>query len=447
MDQLTIENFRCFQERKSARLAPLTLLVGENSTGKTSFLAMVRILWNAVYYGEIRPDFKDPPYDLGTFREFVHRTGSEGGRPQEFSAGFGIGDWNCAVTFAQGSISTEVVGLSVKNAGGSANLRRLPGNKILIELKTENGSWKSQAKDEVTPQIGIIKRPLSEDWGVFLLTECIEMGRMVPDPGSVEITSRDKSVVYDLVLTPFKAHFSSHDEGSVFLPPAATAPVRSRPKRTYDPGFAFLDPEGESAPAFLAALDQSGDRQQWQCMKSTMEAYGSQTGLFDEIRIQQRGDVAGSDPFQVQIRKHHEGGAGSWRNLVDVGYGVSQILPVIVELIKPQAPPMLLLQQPEVHLHPSAQAGLGSILCNAAALGRQLLVETHSDYLVNRVRMDVRDRKTELKPEDVSILFFERTDNDVSIHNIRMDEVGNVLDNPPTYRQFFMDEINRSLGI
>ena len=96
-----------------------------------------------------------------------------------------------------------------------------------------------------------------------------------------------------------------------------------------------------------------------------------------------------------------------------MGYGVSQVLPLLLELLIEDGYPRFLLQQPEVHLHPRAQAALGSLFCSTASSGRQLIVETHSEYIVDRVRMDIRDRTTDLKPEDVSILFFERTDLDV----------------------------------
>ena len=75
---------------------------------------------------------------------------------------------------------------------------------------------------------------------------------------------------------------------------------------------------------------------------------------------------------------------------------------------------MFLLQQPEVHLHPSAQAALGSLFCRVAGPECQLIVETHGDHLLDRVRMDVRDGVSDLKPEDVSVLFFERNDLVVS---------------------------------
>ncbi len=108
---------------------------------------------------------------------------------------------------------------------------------------------------------------------------------------------------------------------------------------------------------------------------------------------------------------------------------------------------MFLLQQPEVHLHPQAQAALGTLFCNVAAGGRQLVIETHSDYIIDRVRMDVRDGTTGLKPEDVSILYFEPGDPAVKIHSIRIDGAGNVLDAPQGYRQFFAEELRRSIGI
>ena len=87
MDEVRLENFRCFREQQTARLAPLTLLVGENSTGKTSFLAMVRAL-NAIFAGVWDYSFKDPPYDLGSFDEIAHHRGGGGGRATEFTAGF-----------------------------------------------------------------------------------------------------------------------------------------------------------------------------------------------------------------------------------------------------------------------------------------------------------------------------------------------------------------------
>ena len=61
--------------------------------------------------------------------------------------------------------------------------------------------------------------------------------------------------------------------------------------------------------------------------------------------------------------------------------------------------------------------------------------------------MEVRDGTAGLKPDDVSILFFERTDLDVHIHSLKIDAQGNIVGAPNIYRQFFMEETTRSLGL
>ena len=227
--------------------------------------------------------------------------------------------------------------------------------------------------------------------------------------------------------------------------PFASAPISSRPRRTYDPMLLAHDAEGEYVPSYLANLSRR-DPDGWQRLKMALEEFGRASELFDEISVKSFGKADG-DPFQVQVRKFGKRRKGPWRNLIDVGYGVSQALPTLVELLRSDAPSMFLMQQPEVHLHPQAQAALGSLFCSVAAEGCQLVIETHSDYIIDRVRMDVRDKTTGLKPEDVSILYFEPGDLAVKIHSITIDEYGNLDGAPAGYRQFFSDELTRSIGL
>jgi predicted ATPase len=130
---------------------------------------------------------------------------------------------------------------------------------------------------------------------------------------------------------------------------------------------------------------------------------------------------------------------------VDVGYGVSQALPVVAETLQARRGSLFLLQQPEVHLHPRAQAALGTYLGNIARQRRlTIVIETHSDYLIDRVRMDVRDRAG-LDPKDVCILFFERNGLDVSVSQLLIDNKGNILGAPSdTGPSFFKNNLELS---
>ena len=261
---------------------------------------------------------------------------------------------------------------------------------------------------------------------------------MVPFTGSGSFTDEDFEKI-DLLAQ------SSLELGFYEARPYASAPVRSKPRRTYDPARPTRDPEGDYVPMYLAGKFFQNQKD-WSKLKQRIEGFGRDAGLFDEISIKPLGKRE-SEPFQVQVRKFAGSLKGPQRNVIDVGYGVSQVLPVITELLRDDAPPMFLLQQPEVHLHPTAQAALGSLFCQVAGLNCQIVVETHSDHLLDRVRMDIRDGRSHLKPDEVSILFFERGALDVHIHSLRLDGKGNVLGAPEGYRRFFMEETTRSLGL
>ena len=131
---------------------------------------------------------------------------------------------------------------------------------------------------------------------------------------------------------------------------------------------------------------------------------------------------------------------------MDVGYGVSQILPILVDVMHPgTGSRTFLLQQPEVHLHPRGQAALASLFVHSAKKQRnQFLIETHSDYIVDRVRICVRKKR--IAPDDVSILYFEPRGNSVTIHNLSLDADGNLHDAPSAYREFFSRETDGLLG-
>ena len=436
---ITLQNFRCFRERQTVRLAPLTLLVGDNSTGKTSFLAMIRALWDAGVGNRV-PDFKEPPYDLGSFEEIAHHRGGRAGHPDTFEAGFDADAYHFAVTFGKQGTAPVPVRKVIKSRDLWIEQLWEEDRMCSLRAGTGRGAWELPLSHDR-------KTSIDDGFAASLVAFWLSAERsaipldapILPD-GSLSFTQED-----DDELDEFVASWDEDRHRFSRWRPFASAPVRSKPRRTYDPARSTADAEGDYIPMYLADVNFR-DRGEWERLKAALERFGQSSGLFDEVAIRQLGPRHG-EPFQVQVRKYSGKVKGPRRNLIDVGYGVSQVLPVFFELLRKETAPLLLLQQPEVHLHPSAQAALGSLFCQSAKQDRQLVVETHSDHLLDRVRMDVRDGATTLQPEDVSILFFERQRLDVRIHSLRIDGDGNILDAPDGYRQFFMDETRRSLGL
>ena len=442
LKEIRLRNFRCFCTQQSARLAPITLLVGENSTGKTSLLAAVRaILQVANTRGAPNfPDFRAPPYDVGSFTEIVHRQNDDKHvmGDESFSIGFrsaGLDLESVAMdaTFTLGERAAPKASTLFWSAGDVWIGDMRNDNADHTELGCANRAWSLNIPR--VPNLpfyygrnALLSRPLDS-----ILRGAAESGTpedLQPLHGHAHDgpSERDSQKLIELY-----AEIASSRWGRVPGPP-----IQSGPLRTYDP-VQMEREHGFSMPRSLQrAHSRTPERRQRQLIQE-IEEFGRTSGLFDEIFVKRLGRTE-MDPFQLQVRVWSN---GPLSNLMDVGYGVTQVLPLLISLIHLDGSSLYLLQQPEVHLHPSAQAALGSLFCTTAASGHQLIVETHSDYIVDRILLDIRDKRTDLKPDDVSILYFERDDLDVSIHSLRIDDEGNVIDAPDGYRGFFRDELKR----
>ena len=444
LQEVFLKNFRCFHEQRTVCLTPLTLLVGDNSTGKTSFLAALRLVWD-IAYRKVEPNFRQFPYDLGLFPEIAFNSGSRRYSTDSFEIGFRtVTDAGTSLNFS--AVFREKDGVpypaTLSWSNGQVWVKRWVSDDghAYTDFGTPSGAWRFINSD----------RRFESSSTDFLLPIVVWVGYASHgrDPSFGRIESLNESHAFpskeDLDALLFELEFFP---ATPLLEerPFASAPTRSGPSRIYE--RIGTSAEGDiQIPVYLA--DQYRSKDQWNELKDRLERFGRTSGLFDEISVKFLGQSSGS-AFQLQIGKYSKSQKrkGPKRNLIDVGYGVSQALPLVAELLRQDGPYTFFIQQPEVHLHPSAQAAFGSLFCEMAASHRHLIVETHSEYIVDRVRMDIRDGRTELLADEVSVLFFERSDLDVRIHSLRFDDQGNVLGAPDGYGQFFMDEVRRSVGL
>lgn len=457
MTEITLRNFRCFGNEQTVPLAPLTLLVGENSTGKTSFMAMIRALWDLVFNGD-EPNFNKPPYDLGSFDEILHDNVEWADKTKSFGA-------KCSLKLDSKGRQSKVpyrASVEFEGDGPIPVLAKLmvshedtwiewcvgsdrPDKKLNVACGVRDNAWDVKSPNRHV-MIGDFKGeqvlPYFSQFGSMMHWMLLDKNRaqddLVARNGTKLPSQKELGNLRSLLghvsreLTP---HFLTNKEAY------ASAPVRSTPQRTYELSRPIRDFEGRHVPNCLAHLCYHQE-EEWDRIKRMMEKFGRTSGLFDRINIKRLGATGGA-PFQVEIGLSQNGTGVPDRNLTDVGYGVSQVLPVLTEVLRRDARQLLMFQQPEVHLHPRAQAALGSLFCNMAGKDRQIIVETHSDYILDRIRMDIRDEECELQHGDVAVLFFDRSGPSVKIHPIKLDPAGNIVDPPQSYRQFFMQEINR----
>lgn len=155
------------------------------------------------------------------------------------------------------------------------------------------------------------------------------------------------------------------------------------------------------------------------------------TDLFD-IRLQDLRRF-NRDTQDLRIRSNRD----TTVNLLDVGYGISQLLPFIVQSLL-AIEQIISIEQPEVHIHPRLQADLGDLLIESVSRRNQFLIETHSEHLVLRLMRRVREGK--LNKDQVSILYVARDEEGASVYPLRLDEDGDFIDDWPD--GFFPERLN-----
>lgn len=432
MDGLALTGVRCFQS-SSTRIRPLTILIGENSTGKTTFLAMLRLAWDLAS-ARANVDFNEDPFRLGAYDEIAYYHGGQGKRTAEFQ----IESWE-VLAAAEGKAVANKVHYASKfhNVAGQPRVvsSRLSSPDVELGLSwgvkdkgpTLSGTIQGQRFSlSELPLLKAVLDTTGDMWQVLAL-----LGLMTKTQGAAARPTPDQVTSLVKRITELR--------GTVPRP-LACAPIRTEPHRTYDPIQETRQAAGGHVPMILARLAAT-EPEAWRGLTENLRAFGVASGLFRGVRIRRARPDKASDPFQVMVDIE---GQRAPVNLIDVGYGVSQVLPLLVDaLLQPKG--WLLVQQPEVHLHPRAQAELGSFLAAMVAKGGRFTVETHSDFLVDRICIEVQEG-ARLRPEDVLILFFERTGSNVTIHELEIDRQGNISGAPPTYRQFFQREQDRFLG-
>ena len=210
-------------------------------------------------------------------------------------------------------------------------------------------------------------------------------------------------------------------------------PIRESPQVLYSPGPTRIDlgTKGEYTAAVLHA------HQNTKCLvpipdgsvRSTrlgdaLNLWLVELGLADEAKATDRGRLGiGLTVSPV--------GSGKDIDLTSVGVGVSQVLPVLLLCLLARRGSVVLLEQPELHLHPEMQLRLADFLLACARSGRQIIVETHSEHLVNRLRLHVAQDETNATRDLVQLLFAEQENGVTSYRASQINPLGGLSEDWP----------------
>ncbi len=136
----------------------------------------------------------------------------------------------------------------------------------------------------------------------------------------------------------------------------------------------------------------------------------------------------------------------------NVGFGVSYVLPLLVAILSAPSGSLLILENPESHLHPAGQAAVGKLLCDAAQNGIQLVVETHSDHIINASIISVIEKSKNnnigIENNFLKIYFIDRQDGKVETktEQIKVTEIGRIEKAPKNFFDQFSKDLKKIMG-
>lgn len=445
---LYLDNFRGFEDT-FIPLKKVNFLMGENSTGKTSILSLINLIHDSSFWLYRTPKFSNGYVNLGSFPEIAD---SKNGKNS-----FCIGILNNKITVDEANankkknISNYILLTFYNNKGipslsdysfTQENLTTIAkfsrnGNTVSFKILTYNSEELAEVPDltskfkqwldfvSLEKKKSSFKKIRSKElpFSVPFIQSIIESNLMKEE-------SKKKNAA-TVKSTNFFEFFNNFDLGRGVC---WIAPIRAKPRRIYANFENQISPDGEHAPFILRDLLISSKKSSKK-YQEFIDNFGNISGLFDTININSFGK-SNMAPFEVNIAL-----SSHLFQIQNVGYGISQVLPILVDLAGRNEYTLFEIQQPEIHLHPKAQAAFGELIYQISSKkNMNFLIETHSEYLVNRFRYNMHKNKEEKNVES-QILFFERTDNGNRVHVIGIGNDGKYSkDKPESFNRFFIDE-------
>ena len=392
--KIAVKGFKSIAEEREIDIRPLTILAGANSSGKSSIMQPLLMLKQTL----------EAPYDPGPLlldgpnvqfteaEQFLSKLTTEK-RTDHFFVRFETygpdSSDSIETTFRKGEGRIEIVKMTTEMRWKIDPPLFPPPNPFTL--------FPGMSPEEI--------RLLADQNTVFEYAGKVKRSRCF-----LYLESQDENYpVFDLTVSlAFKISNSIHLRG-----------LRGNPERTYKRTSTGPKYSG-TFENYVASIIHEWQETKDKRLKTLGDALHT-LGLTRKVNTQKVGDVG--IEIKVNRLQHSSTDDKDKVNIADVGFGVSQVLPVLVAVIAAEAGQLVYLEQPELHLHPRAQVALAQVLADAAKRGVRVVAETHSSLLLLGIQTLVAEG--DLSPELVKLHWFSRNKDGVTeVSSVDLDEAG-----------------------
>lgn len=437
---LHIKGFKGWKDSEEIELAPITVLFGGNSSGKSSVGQFLVMLKQTIQQSDRKTvlflDGEQASVNLGTPMDIFYNHDLDGCIDFSYT-------WD----------------LKEKHEVDTEEKKRLVYNKIKFSgiINVENRDTQALEINHVSyelydneKQVATFSMSKSEDeekrHGYELNGEGFSLyrkqGRAWKLPEPVKFYGFPDAVTAYYQNAGFLQDLNLHHE-NLFSQLYYLGPMRRKAQRIYT--WSGVSPEsvGDDGSNAIAAILSSKNNNRMlnfrYCQKKPFLGIIAEElkkmGLISDFTIKK---IDNRQEYDVKVRVK---GSSSYVNIPDVGFGVSQVLPVIVELFYAPENSIIFIEQPEIHLHPAAQAHLADVIIDAINMSEngkkrniQVILETHSEHLLRRLQRRMAEQK--LSDEQLRAYFADNNMTPSKLERLQVDEYGNIENWP---KGFFGD--------
>lgn len=430
LTELTIENFRAFDRAATLRLRPITVLIGRNSAGKSSLIKFLLMLQQSL--GAHGADFLCPEGERVHLGAFSDLKNSVGKRPYlQFQLRFRTSDLPSAVErkmleeSRKGKFELDTatrrstLTIAIPNPGQMA-IREDDAGEYVVDTRVRYSRSKQSGTHSVSGMING-NPEFQQETRNLSTSQFLRFASQSTDPAK-----SFQNFMADRFLLPLRKEIHSWRHLSAIREESQRAIVTASPPAN------DVGQRGEYAMPHLQKIMKEQDGAD-EFVTKHMASVAEVEGLRFESSM--KGYLA-----HCRAVNRRTGGESY---LSDFGFGVSQCLPIFVQGALMQRDQLLMVEQPEAQLHPSAQLEIGSFFRDLW-MDRNVmsLVETHSSQIILRLRHHVA--RGELKPEDVCVGYvYVSEDGSPTIKNLQIDEQGNLEKGLPM--EFFGAEVREAM--
>lgn len=437
LNRLLLNNFKAWK-KLDISFGAVTGLFGTNSSGKSSllqFLLLLKQTRNATDRGIVL-DFggADQLVNLGSFRDLIH------GHDESATLAWRM-KWDLPEKLTiKDSTKKRTEILTSANSLSHASQVQLNGKALIsnrLEYKFGEYRFVTEPKKTSTTEYSLTANA-SKDASGFKFVRTQSRVWALPGPVKTYLFPDQAKTYFKNAdfLSDFEAEYESLMDSIFYL-----GPLREYPRREYQ--WSGSPPSdvgrrGEKAIEAILSATQRGEKRnlggktRYKAFDEMIAYWLKYLGLIHEFKVEEIG--TDSNLYRTRVKRDEK---SPYALLTDVGFGVSQVLPALVLLYYVPEGSIVLMEQPEIHLHPSVQSGLADVILNVAEARKlQVIVESHSEHMLRRFQRRVAE--AEIEYEKVKLYFCDSKAGESRLLNLELDIFGEIKNWPSN---FFGDEM------